>query len=99
MTRLALKDITFSDGTFVPAGTLLSAATWATHHDESVYPDAEVFDPFRFARMRDAAGEGTKHQFVNTSLEYIPFGHGKHAWCVSLPGLSSRSGGLGADVI
>ena len=80
VTRLALKDVTFSDGTFVPAGTLLSAASWATHHDDAVYPDAHVFDPFRFARMREVQGEGTKHQFVNTSPDYISFGHGRHAW-------------------
>ena len=77
---MVLKDVTLSDGTFIPKGTLLAAATHATHHDEAVYPDAEVFDPFRFAHMREQAGESMKHQFVNTSLEYIPFGHGKHAW-------------------
>ena len=77
---MVLKDVTLSDGTFIPKDTLLSAATYATHHDDAVYPDAEVLDPFRFARMREQAGEGIKHQFVNTSLEYIPFGHGKHAW-------------------
>ncbi|KAI9568081.1 hypothetical protein HD554DRAFT_2102827 [Boletus coccyginus] len=24
-------------------------------------------------------GEGTKHQLPSTSLEYLPFGHGRHA--------------------
>ena len=88
-----------NDGTLIPAGTLIAANSYQMHHDDAYYPNADEFDPFRFSRMREIEGEGTKHQFVNTSLEYIPFGHGKHAWCVSLPGLSSRSGGLGADVI
>ena len=34
MNRLVLKDFTFSDGTTVPAGTFISAATNATHNDE-----------------------------------------------------------------
>ena len=50
------------------------------HYDEALYEDAETFDPWRFARMRESEGESTKHQFVNTSVDYIPFGHGKHAW-------------------
>ena len=75
--------MTLSDGTFLPKGTLVSAAMWATPHDEAVSPDADVFVPFRFARMRGAGeGEGTKHQFVHTSPEYIAFGHGKRAWYV-----------------
>ena len=32
------------------------------------------------ARMREIEGEGTKHQFVNTSNNYVPFGVGRHAW-------------------
>ncbi|KAH9897770.1 cytochrome P450 [Cubamyces lactineus] len=79
LTRKALKDVTLHDGTFIPRGSIVMAASDATHHDDSNYADADVFDPFRFSRMREADGEGTKHQFVNTTLEYIAFGHGKHA--------------------
>ena len=81
VTRLALKDIIFSDGTFVPKGTLVSGPTWAVNHDEALYPDAHVFDPFRFARLCEATpGERTKNQLVHTSAEFLAFGHGKHAW-------------------
>ncbi|KAI0673763.1 cytochrome P450 [Trametes maxima] len=79
LTRKAVKDVTLHDGTLIPAGSIVVAAADATHHDDSVYADADVFDPFRFSRMREAEGEGTKHQFVNTSVDYISFGHGKHA--------------------
>ena len=86
LTRKVMKDITLSDGTFLPKGTLVVAAAHSTHHDEAHYADARTFDPFRFAKMRESEGEGLKHQFVNTSLDYISFGHGRHAWCVaSLP--------------
>ncbi|KAI0741267.1 cytochrome P450 [Daedaleopsis nitida] len=79
LTRKAMKDLTLVDGTFIPKGTLVVAAAGPTHYDEAYYPDPSVFDGFRFARLREDAGEGTKHQFVNTSTEYIAFGHGKHA--------------------
>ena len=84
MTRKALKDVTLNDGTFIPRDTLVVAASYPTHYDSSIYENADMFDPFRFSRMREEDGEGTKHQFVNTSIEYIPFGHGKHAWYVLL---------------
>ena len=52
------------------------------HDDDNNYEHADKFDPFRFARMREIPGETLKHQFVTTSPEYIPFGHGKLAWYV-----------------
>ena len=53
------------------------------HYDDAHFPNADVFDPFRFFRMREDArdGEGAaRHQFASTSSEYIPFGHGQLAW-------------------
>lgn len=78
--RVAHKDITLSDGTFIPKGTLLSVPVYSMHHDDSLYEDAARFDAFRFSRMREQEGEGAKHQYVNTSIDYVSFGHGKHAW-------------------
>ncbi|KAH9914908.1 cytochrome P450 [Epithele typhae] len=79
-TRKALKDITLADGTFIPAGTLVNAAAYPAHRESSVYgATADEFDPWRFSRMREGAGEDLKHQYVNTSPEYLAFGHGRHA--------------------
>ena len=78
--RKALKDVVLSDGTLIPAGTLVAANSYRMHYDDAYYPNADEFDPFRFARMREIEGEGTKHQFVNTSNNYVPFGVGRHAW-------------------
>ena len=83
MGRIAMKDVTLSDGTRIPQGTMVSAAAHPTHHDDALFPDAGTFDAFRFARMRAAGvGESIKHQFTSTSPEFLPFGHGHHAWCV-----------------
>lgn len=82
MTRKALKDYSFADGTFIPAGTTISAPSHSLHHDGQFYENPRQFDPFRFSRMRDDDGEGTRHQMVATSTDYITFGHGRHAWYV-----------------
>ncbi|KAM5543922.1 hypothetical protein V8D89_002539 [Ganoderma adspersum] len=79
LTRKTVKDITLNDGTFIPKGTVLVTAARPMHHDDAKYANAEVFDAFRFEKMRKGEGEGLKHQFVNTSNDFISFGHGKHA--------------------
>jgi len=77
--RKTMQDITFSDGTLIPAGTLVASASTATHRDARNYENPDVFDPFRFADMRMEDGAGIKHQYVSSSPEYVAFGHGKHA--------------------
>ncbi|KAI1792290.1 cytochrome P450 [Ganoderma leucocontextum] len=79
LTRKTVKDITLNNGAFIPRGTVLVAAARPMHHDKSKYANADVFDPFRFEKMRQGEGEGLKHQFVNTSVDFVSFGHGKHA--------------------
>ncbi|KIJ21175.1 hypothetical protein PAXINDRAFT_65823 [Paxillus involutus ATCC 200175] len=79
MTRKAMKDFTFSDGTVVPKGTFVVTATQATHLDNEIYENAGTFDPFRFANMHEEDGEGAKHSSVSIHSGYLAFGHGKHA--------------------
>jgi len=77
--RKTLQDTTLSDGTFLPAGTVVAGAASATHRDARSYENPDVFDPFRFADMRNEDEARIKHQFVSTSPEYVAFGGGKHA--------------------
>ncbi|OSX67132.1 hypothetical protein POSPLADRAFT_1051287 [Postia placenta MAD-698-R-SB12] len=76
--RKVVQDITLSDGTYLPRGTMIVAASLGTHTDEKYYKNAEAFEPFRFSEMR-MEGDAVRKQYVNTSKEFIPFGHGKHA--------------------
>ncbi|KAG9308978.1 cytochrome P450 [Chiua virens] len=81
ISRKAMKDFKFSDGTFIPKGTLIAAATGSVHHDGNLYDNPGSFEPFRFANMGKTDGkiEGFKHHFASTSTEYLPFGLGRHA--------------------
>lgn len=76
MLRMAKKDFMFSDGTFIPKGTMVSVASDAIHHDEGFYSDPEVFNPWRFS------DDGTNKikDVTATSTEFLIFGHGRHAW-------------------
>ena len=84
ISRKAVKDVTLRDGVRIPKGTLVSANAYGRHRDDALLENADKFDPFRYERMRHAKDQGSKHQFTSTSLEYIPFGHGHHTWCVSV---------------
>ncbi|KAJ6555170.1 cytochrome P450 [Mycena vulgaris] len=80
MNRMVVNPagFTLSDGTHLPVGSYVAAATYATHHDEAHYENAEVFDGFRFARMR-TEGDPGKFQMVTPDTTYISFGLGRHA--------------------
>jgi len=77
ITRLAVNDFTFSDGTTIPRGTLVSVPAHDAHFNDKVYEDPLKFDGFRFSKMRE---DSTKRVgMVSTSQDHLPFGHGKHA--------------------
>ena len=85
MERKAMKDFTFSDGTFIPKGTHVAALARPVHLDEKNYEDPLSFKPFRFAEAREGVDDlrdAVKNQLATTSLQYLLFGHGKHAWSV-----------------
>lgn len=78
MNRIANENITLSDGTTIPEGTALTIPNTRLY-DEALYENPQVFNGRRPHDMRQRAGEESKHQFVTTGDDYLPFGHGKHA--------------------
>jgi len=52
----------------IPAGTVVLVSTYGLHHNPSVYPDPERFDPDRFAPEAEAA----RHRSA-----WLPFGNGQ----------------------
>jgi cytochrome P450 len=75
-----VKPFTFSNGVTIPMGVLLATPLLPVHLDETVYENADNFDGFRFSKKREFTGESAKHHSVNTSTEFLTFGHGEHAW-------------------
>lgn len=79
-----MGDYTFSNGTTVTKGAHVVAPVIGIHRDESIYSNALEFDGFRFARMRVQDPESQKYNMVSTSLEWLQFGTGQHAWYLPL---------------
>jgi len=76
----AMVPHTFSDGTFVPKGSWVATPATAVHQDADLYENATEFDGFRFSRVREQPDQGTKHQMVSVTGDYLAFGLGRHAW-------------------
>jgi len=82
-----LHDAVVSDGTVIPAGTVISFAPKPLHKNPQSYADPNVFDPFRFSKLRQnqnqlqgsASDSHVKYSFTALSNDYIVFGIGKHA--------------------
>jgi cytochrome P450 len=75
VTRWSRRDHTFSDGTFIPAGTLIAAPSAPLHYDDKFYENSQEWDPFRFEKLADS--NISRRQFTSTDTKYIPFGHGE----------------------
>lgn len=78
MNRLARKEIPLSDGTVIPKGAMIAVSAH-TNYDESIYPEPEKYDGYRFLKKRQEPGHEHRHQFVTTTRESYSFGHGIHA--------------------
>ncbi|KAI6040001.1 cytochrome P450 [Pisolithus marmoratus] len=79
LTRIAMSDITLTDGTFIPQGTSLAFPVYAMHHDDAVYENPNVFEPFRFVDKQNKEFEGSRNQMVALNQDMLSFGLGKHA--------------------
>ncbi|KAF2494845.1 cytochrome P450 [Lophium mytilinum] len=79
--RLALHPFNLSDGTHIPAGTILQANLHGVYRDAAIYPDPDAFDPLRSYKQRKAASanEQAKYLFTTSNKESLGWGYGKHA--------------------
>ncbi|KAI5936232.1 Cytochrome P450 4F2 [Manis javanica] len=67
VSRCCTQDIVLPDGRVIPKGVICLISIFGTHHNPSVWPDPEVYDPLRFEP------ENIKKR---SPLAYIPFSAG-----------------------
>jgi len=73
----------------IPAGNVVSAPMMVVHKDTSNLSNPDVFDGFRYSRMNEeASGPKAHQQMVDTDLNYVLFGYGKHVWYDTYPPLA-----------
>jgi cytochrome P450 len=73
---------TTRSGVRIARGNIIAVPGKNIAKDETFFPDAETYKPFRFVEKREDDGEYAKrarHGIPTTSAEYLAFGHGKHA--------------------
>ncbi|KAM3506666.1 hypothetical protein MY11210_007457 [Beauveria gryllotalpidicola] len=78
MVRVVKESLTLEDGTHLRKGERLGVTS--THfRDASNYENPNVWDPYRFVRMRDDPERQNTAHLVSTTPEHNAFGHGQHA--------------------
>ncbi|KAM4871576.1 cytochrome P450 4A6-like [Thomomys bottae] len=65
VSRDLSKPVTFPDGRSLPKGVSVSLSFYSLHHNPRVWPNPELFDPFRFAP-----------DFLRHSHSFLPFSGG-----------------------
>lgn len=78
MFRLAKETITLQDGTTISKGTTFAFAN-NLRLEYSMYPDPQIFDPYRFERMRQDPELAKLAPFTKTRSTHLAFGHGNHS--------------------
>ena len=68
--RKAMVPFYLSNGILIPKGTHLATPVYMLTHDPTVLENPDVFDGFRYERMRREKGAEHKHQFEAT--RYVP---------------------------
>jgi len=80
---MAKEGITTPSGIHIPCGATVGVPSYTVLFDDSVYPDAHEFKPFRFSVQReDDEVEYVKRankSFATTGKDYLAFGHGRNA--------------------
>jgi cytochrome P450 len=79
MSRKVESDTVLSDGTLLPKGCLIACDSWSATRDPNLWDEPEKFDGFRFEKLRTLTGNEGKYQFVTSSPQNMPFGHGAHS--------------------
>ena len=80
--RIIPRDITLSNSKHLPKGSRIAVPSDAIASDPALVPggNPEVFDPFRYARMREKSPEDArKHLFAMTDSVHMGFGYGKYS--------------------
>ncbi|KAF2271299.1 cytochrome P450 [Westerdykella ornata] len=82
------EGITTPSGVHIPYGNVCAVPSLAVLTDETIYPDADKFVPFRFVDQRHNINTGDRPKdhvsssrlsFYATSTDYLAFGNGRQA--------------------
>ena len=67
LPRKAMRDVVTEEGLLLERGTSIGFSSYTIHRDDENYPNAEVFDPFRFSRTIDEKIKTKAHNDLNSN--------------------------------
>jgi hypothetical protein len=68
--RRTIKDGHLPGGQIIPPGYMCMADVESVHMNPNTYPNPEVFDPFRFSKLREqGTSSDVKHLFTGTGKD------------------------------
>ncbi|KAH6647353.1 cytochrome P450 [Truncatella angustata] len=83
---IAKNGLVTEDGIHLPQGAMVSILAYQSQTDSDSFKEPFKYDPFRFSRPREEAADASTGKvglnnlsFVSSSVEYLPWNHGKHA--------------------
>ncbi|KAJ5815882.1 hypothetical protein N7447_008115 [Penicillium robsamsonii] len=76
-SRFTRQNIKLTNGAEIPTGTPV-LVTNDVAKDANIYPDPEIFDGYRYFRMREGADKA-RAPFTTTGQNHLGFGYGKYA--------------------
>lgn len=85
---VAPAGVQIPSGEHLPFGSKVGVTSYGIHHDESAYPNAFHYDPFRFSAAAEGVEKGEKAtptkplNLITTGDNLMAFSHGRHAWWV-----------------
>ena len=81
--RLVMRDTVTDEGLLLKRGTKIAVSSYTIHRDHENYPDAEVFDPFRFSRTTDEEIRVQMQNDLDSNQNARPLPPGTSSSCVS----------------
>ncbi|PLB36094.1 cytochrome P450 [Aspergillus candidus] len=77
--RKVTKPLKIATGEVLPVGVICGVDTHYNHFSRSNLEDPEVFDGFRFEKLRSQPGNEQKYQAVSIAADHLVFGYGTQA--------------------
>lgn len=83
--KVMVDGLVTEEGIRLPKGSYISFLSYPLQCDAETFEKPLQYDPFRFSRAREAAGDAegkpglSNLSFVSTSPQHLPFGYGNHS--------------------